>query len=193
MSYIWTYARPLTSVALPLSTDAVTPSQEASRLIRHDQPSVRLCWLSLITSTSRMLLNLFQEDLLHNLPRRRREAHSLQMLLFKEQPPSFLEQWTTCSCLIRSTVLWVTNIYILRIPSTGLVYRLVRSENVAEVCSYAAKMASVSSCIRLRSAYNGLRMAKLFCMIWEYLNCESLEYWKPTELRRIESRFLPSL
>lgn len=86
-----------------------------------------------------MLLNLFQEDLLHNLPRRRREAHSLQMLLFKEQPPSFLEQWTTCSCLIRSTVLWVTNIYILRIPSTGLVYRLVRSESVAEVCSYAAK------------------------------------------------------
>lgn len=114
-----------------------------------------------------MLLNLFQEDLLHNLPRRRREAHSLQMLLFKEQPPSFLEQWTTCSCLIRSTVLWVTNIYILRIPSTGLVYRLVCSENVAEVCSYAAKMASVNSCIRLRSAYNGLHMAKLFCMRWD--------------------------
>lgn len=48
-------------------------------------------------------------------------------------------------------------------------------------------MASVDGCIRLRSAYNGLHMAKLFCMRWKYFNSESVEYQKPTELCRTDS------
>jgi len=39
-------------VALPLSTDVVTPSQKAARLVRQDLPLVKPCWLSQITSPS---------------------------------------------------------------------------------------------------------------------------------------------
>lgn len=37
-------------VTLPSSTNAVTPLWKATRLVRHDLPLVRLCWLSLIAS-----------------------------------------------------------------------------------------------------------------------------------------------
>jgi len=49
----------LTSIALPLSTDAVTPSQQATRLVRQDLHLVKPCWLSQNTSPSSMCLSLF--------------------------------------------------------------------------------------------------------------------------------------
>ena len=42
-------SRYMTSVALPLFTVVVTPSQKATRLVRQDLPLVKPCWLSQIT------------------------------------------------------------------------------------------------------------------------------------------------
>jgi len=44
------------SVALPLSIDAVTPSQKATRLVKQDLPLMKPCWFSCITSLSSMCL-----------------------------------------------------------------------------------------------------------------------------------------
>ncbi|KAK4825966.1 hypothetical protein QYF61_003535 [Mycteria americana] len=41
-----------------LSTDVVTPSQKAARLVRQDLPLVKLCWLSQITSLPSMCLSI---------------------------------------------------------------------------------------------------------------------------------------
>ena len=48
----------MTSIALPLSTDVVIPSQKATRLVRQDLPLEKPCWLSHITSLSSMCLNI---------------------------------------------------------------------------------------------------------------------------------------
>ena len=47
--------RQMTSVALLLSTNAIAPSQ---RLVRHDLPLLKLCWLSHITSSSHTCLHI---------------------------------------------------------------------------------------------------------------------------------------
>jgi len=36
----------MTSIALPLSTDAVTPSYKAIKFVRHDLPLVKPCWFT---------------------------------------------------------------------------------------------------------------------------------------------------
>lgn len=69
-------SRQMTSMALLLFTDTVTPSQKATRLVRQDLPSVKPCYLSHITSISSMCLS-FQEDLLHDFPQNRGEADRL--------------------------------------------------------------------------------------------------------------------
>ena len=51
-------SRKMAAVTLPLFTVAVTPSQEATRLVRHDLPLVKSCWLSQITSLYCMCLNI---------------------------------------------------------------------------------------------------------------------------------------
>ncbi|GAB0203604.1 hypothetical protein GRJ2_002826000 [Grus japonensis] len=43
-------SRQMMSVALPSSTNAVTPSQKATKFARHDLPLVKPCWLSPVTS-----------------------------------------------------------------------------------------------------------------------------------------------
>lgn len=48
-----------TPVSLAVSTDVGIPSQEDIRLVRQDQPRVKLCWLPQITSLfSRALAEL---------------------------------------------------------------------------------------------------------------------------------------
>lgn len=44
----------MTSIALPLSTNAITPSQRATRWVGHDLPLVEPCWVSQITHSSLM-------------------------------------------------------------------------------------------------------------------------------------------
>ncbi|KAK4827741.1 hypothetical protein QYF61_021202, partial [Mycteria americana] len=51
-------SRQTTSIALSLSTDVVTPSQKATRLVRQDLPLVKPCWLSRITSLPSMCLSI---------------------------------------------------------------------------------------------------------------------------------------
>ena len=67
----------MTSIALPLSTDALTPLQKATKLVRHNLPLMKLCWLSQITFSSYLYVvsHVFQQDQFHDLPRHRCKAH----------------------------------------------------------------------------------------------------------------------
>ncbi|GAB0210109.1 highly reducing polyketide synthase PKS6 [Grus japonensis] len=51
-------SREMMSVALPLSTDDVNPSEKATKFVRHDLPLVKPCWLSPITSLFSMCLSI---------------------------------------------------------------------------------------------------------------------------------------
>ena len=51
-------ARKMTSIPLLLPTDSVISSQKATRLVKQDLPLIKSCWLSQITSLSRMSLNI---------------------------------------------------------------------------------------------------------------------------------------
>jgi len=51
-------SREMTSVAIPLSTDVVTPSEKVTSLVRQDVPLVKPCWLSQITFLSSMCLRI---------------------------------------------------------------------------------------------------------------------------------------
>ena len=68
-------SRKTISIALPLSTDAVTPSWKAIGLVRHDLPLVKLCYC--LTSHHLLVSLSFQKDLFHDLPMCSHEAHWL--------------------------------------------------------------------------------------------------------------------
>ena len=61
-------SRQMTLVTFLLSTDAITPSSKATRLVRHDPPLMKLA-VSDHMLIPDVIKHVVQEDLSHDLPR----------------------------------------------------------------------------------------------------------------------------